>query len=102
MIDLAHEEVHLLLALLAFANVRDGADDARARSLRPVALEISEPMRLSPMDLAVSRLNSELDRIRLPLPGIARRLEGRPNPFRIVRMHKLRDLFESRPILSNI
>jgi hypothetical protein len=54
MIDFAHKEVHLLLALLAFGNVPNGADNARGRALAPGAFEICEPLHLHPTNFAIS------------------------------------------------
>src|SRR6266849_4090349 len=88
--------------LLAFRNVRDGADDAHGPSLTPGALEISKPVHLHPADLAVSPANPVFDRGGLRIDGIDRRLEGRPNPFRVVRMYPLHDLLGNRPILGDI
>jgi hypothetical protein len=39
MINLAHEEVHWFLALLAFGNIREGANEARDLSRRAGPLE---------------------------------------------------------------
>jgi hypothetical protein len=69
MIDLAHEELQLFLvrlalglALLAFGNVLDGADEAHGSPLMPGPLETSKPPHLYPMDLAVSPQNPVLMR----------------------------------------
>jgi len=64
MIDLAHEEVNLLLARFAFGNVRNGADEAGGPPLRPGALEISKPMSVDPADLAITPQNPVLMRVR--------------------------------------
>src|SRR5260370_5279386 len=86
MIDFAHEEINLLLALLAFGNVLSGADEAREPSLTPGALEISKPMSLHPADLAVSPLNPVPMRVRLPIGGEQPRPPWPPNrlPLRSV------------------
>src|SRR5258708_15983463 len=102
MIDFAHEEINLLLALLAFGSVLSGADEAREPSLTPGALEISKPMSLHPADLAVSPLNPVLMRVRLRIGGIERRLAVRPNPFRVVRMHPLHELLDRRLVSGKI
>src|SRR5258708_23476648 len=93
MIDVAHEEVLTFLALLAFCNIRSGADDASGPSLTPGAFEISTPMHLYPADLAASRMEPALDRVGLRVDGIERRL-ARPKPLRIVRIHPLHDLLD--------
>src|SRR5579883_3515804 len=61
MIDLAHEQVHLLLALLAFSYVRDRADDADGPPGGPGALEMRQPVSFDPADLAVSPLHTIFD-----------------------------------------
>src|SRR5260370_2350441 len=48
MIDFAHQEVLFFLTLLAFGNVRKGADEAHGPSLAPVAFEIPNPQRSHP------------------------------------------------------
>jgi len=100
-IDLTHQKVHLLLALLAFGNVRNGADDARGPSLTPGALEISKPMQLYPADLAVFPPEPELDRVRLRIRGIERRVGSHPEPFRVIQMNPLVDLLDRRLVSSN-
>jgi hypothetical protein len=62
MIDFAHEEINLLLALLTFGNVLSGADEAHEPSLTLIALEIRKPPHLYPADLAISSLNPVLVR----------------------------------------
>src|SRR5215470_17888648 len=75
MINLAHEEVLLLLALLAFGNVLNRAAEAHDAALRPRALKISKPMGLHPADLAVSPPNPILMvEVRLQIGRIERRL----------------------------
>src|SRR5215471_18669224 len=101
MIDFAHEKVLLFLPLLAFGNVRNGADDADRSSLMPVALEISKPQGLHPADLAISPPEPELDRRAPRIGGIEPSREGRRNSFRVVGMYPLHDLFKSRLILGN-
>src|SRR5258707_9296811 len=101
MTDFAHEEVLFFLAFLAFGNVRDGADDADGPSLAPVALEISLPEGLHPPDLTVSPPDPELGRGAMRFGGIERRVVGRPNPFRIVWMHPVHELFDSGLILGD-
>src|SRR5215467_13304025 len=102
MIDFAHEEKLLFFALLAFGNIRNGADDARTFSLMPDVLEISEPMHLRPADLAASPLQPELDRIGLRIDWIECRLACRPKSFRIVGMHPLLDLLDRSLVSGNI
>src|SRR5260370_946899 len=101
MIDLTHQKVHLLLALLTFGNIRNRADDARGSSLTPGALVISKPMQLYPADLAVFPPEPELDRARLRIRGIERRVGSHPEPFRVIRMHPLVDLLDRRLATSN-
>jgi hypothetical protein len=102
MVDLAHQQMHLLLALLALGNVLDGADDGGRGLLAPGVLEISKPMQLDPADLAVCQPNPVLDRVGLrhaPLTsddGITRRLAGRPKPVQVGRMH-----FSSRSMTAH-
>jgi hypothetical protein len=88
MIDFAHEEVLLFLALLAFGNVLSGADEAHDLSLRPGTLEIGKPMSLHPADLAVSPLNPVLMRVRLRIGGIKSRRDSRPNPLNVVKRRR--------------
>src|SRR5215831_3344737 len=102
MIDFAHEEVLFFLALLAFGNVRNGADDTHRPLFAPGAIEICKPESLSPADLAVSPPKPELGRGPVRIDGIESRLERRQNSFHVVRMDQLYDLFKSRPVLSNI
>src|SRR5215472_1140291 len=66
MIDFAHEEVFLLLAL---RDVRYGANDACGSPLTQGALEISKPMHLHPADFPASPLEPELDRAELRIGG---------------------------------
>src|SRR5499427_395675 len=101
MIDLAHEEVLPFLALLAFCDIRNGADDARGPSLTLRAFEISTPMHLHPADLTASPAESELDRVGLRIDWIERRLARRPKRLRIVRMHPLHDLLDRRLVSRN-
>jgi hypothetical protein len=89
MIDLAHQEVVPFQALLAFGNLLDGADKARALPLTPGALETSKPTHLHPADFAVSPLNPILPRGALRIGGIERCLAICRKPFRIVRMYQL-------------
>src|SRR5260370_18288634 len=101
MTDLAHEEVLLFLALLAFGNVLDGAN-AHGPALTHGTLEISKPESLHPADLAVSPPEPELGRGTLRFGGIERPLKGPPNPFRLVRMHQPHSPFDGRLIFGNI
>src|SRR5215468_2755150 len=101
MIDLTHQKVHLVLAFLAFGNIRNGPDDARGPSLELGALEISEPMHLHPPDLAVVPPEPELDCMRLRIRGIEGRVGGDPKPFRVIRMHPLVDLLDRRLVSRN-
>src|SRR5258708_21715046 len=95
MIDFAHEEVLLFLALLAFGNVLSSATETHDPSLRPGTFKIREPMTLYPADRAVLPPNPELMvDVRLRIGGIERRLAVRPKPLRIVRMHPLNDLID--------
>ena len=75
MIDFAHEEVFLLLAL---RDVRYGANDACGSSLTQGALEISKPMHLHPADFPASPPEPELDRAGLRIGRIERHLAGYP------------------------
>jgi hypothetical protein len=81
MVDLAHEEVLLLLTQLAFRNVVSGTNHADSASLAPNALETNKPVSLHPADFAVRPPVPELGRVRLWIGGIKRRFYGRPNPF---------------------
>src|SRR5258708_27469609 len=93
MIDFAHEEVLLFLALLAFGNVLSSATETHDPSLRPGTFKIREPMTLYPADRAVLPPNPELMvDVRLRIGGIERRLAGRPKPLRILPMHPLHNL----------
>src|SRR5262249_21427473 len=65
MIDLAHEEMLLLLALLAFGDVLNRTAEAHGPAFRPGALKISKSMTLRPADRAVSPPNPELVAVRL-------------------------------------
>jgi len=102
MIDFAHEEVLFFLALLAFGNVLDGADEAHDLSLGPGALTIGKPATLHPTDLAVSPPEPVLIRVGLRIGGIERRLADRPKPFHVVRMHPLHELFDRRLVLCDV
>jgi hypothetical protein len=88
MVDLAHEEVLLFLALLAISNVSNSAHDGHGPPLVPVALEIRKPQSLHPADLAASALEPELGRRAIWIDGIEPRLERCQNSFDIVRMHQ--------------
>src|SRR5262249_39606935 len=81
MIDFAHEEVLLFLALLAFSNVLSGAGHAYGPSLTPHALEISNAKSLHPTDIAVSPQESELGRGTLWIDGVGPPPGGRPKAF---------------------
>src|SRR5258708_2919255 len=94
MIDLAHEEVLLLLALPALGNVLSGATEAHDPSLRPGARKISKSLTLHPANRPISPPNPELMvDVRSRIGGIERRLAVRPKRLRIVQMHPLHDLF---------
>ena len=77
MIDFAHEEVLLLLALLAFGNVRYSADEADGRWGTPVSLKISKGQGLYPADLAISPADPELVAVALRFVGIEHCVKGR-------------------------
>src|SRR6266853_626879 len=62
MIDFSHEEVLLLLVLLAFGNVLDGAAEAHGPALRPGALKIGKSVSLHPADLAITPPDPEFAR----------------------------------------
>src|SRR5260370_40553798 len=99
MIDFAHEEVFLFLALFAFGNVLGSATETHDPSLRLGTFKIREPMTLYPADRAVLPPNPELMvDVRLRIGGIERRLAVRPKPLRIVRMHPLNDRSEERRV----
>src|SRR5262249_41769923 len=102
MIDFAHEEVLLFLALLAFGDVLSGAGHAHGPSLPPVALEMTNPQSLHPTDLAVSPPEPELGGGTLWIDRIEGRRDGCPKPFHVVRMHRFQDLFDIRLILGEI
>src|SRR5260370_11953612 len=80
MIDFAHEEVFLFLALLAFGDVLNRPAEAHDPALRSGALKISKSMTLRPADAAVSLPNPELMAVRLRIGGIRRRPPLRPDP----------------------
>src|SRR5258706_3880290 len=93
MIDFAHEEVFLFLALFAFGNVLSSATKTQDPSLRPDTFKIREPVTLYPADRAVLPPNPELVvDVRLRIGGIEGRLAVRPKPLRIVRIHPIHDL----------
>src|SRR5258708_40263773 len=102
MTDLAHEEVLPFLALLAFGNVLDGADEARNPPLTPGTFETSKPTHLDPADFAASSLNSVLTRGALRIGGTERCFGVCPKTFRVVRRHSL--LYPPHPplIVGNI
>jgi hypothetical protein len=50
MIDLTHKKMLLFLALLAFGNFRNSADDTHSQSLMPGPLKISTPQNLRPAE----------------------------------------------------
>src|SRR5215467_8636355 len=102
MIDFAHEEVLLFLALLAFGNVLQGADEAHGPALIPGAVEIRKPQRLRPADLAVSPPEPELSRGAPRIDRIKRRLKVRLDHFHIVWVYPLHELFESRLIPGKV
>src|SRR5258708_23166150 len=87
MIDFAHEEVLLLLALLAFGNVLGGAAEAHGPALRPGALKIGKSVSLHPADLAITPPDPEFARGALRIGGVERRLAVRPKPLPVVPMH---------------
>src|SRR5258708_13494831 len=92
MIDFAHEEVLLFLALLAFGNVLSSATETHDPSLRPGTFKIREPMTLYPADRAVLPPNPELTvDVRLRIGGIERRLAVCPKPLPPVLMNPLTD-----------
>src|SRR5262249_27361984 len=94
MIDFAHEEVFLFLALLAFGNVLNRPAEAHSPPLRPGALKISKSVSLHPADLAISPPDPELAHGALRIDGIERRLAIRPKPFRVVRMNPLHEVLD--------
>src|SRR5258708_40110309 len=102
MIDFAHEEVLLFLALLAFGDVLSGAGHADGPSLTPGALEMTKPQLRRPTDLAASPPEPELGRGTLRIDRIERRRDGCPKSFHVVRMHRFQELFDRRLILGNI
>src|SRR6266478_1651454 len=102
MIDFAHEEVLLFLALLALGDVLDGAAETHGPALTPGALEIGEPKSLHPADRAVCPPQPELGGRPLRIDRIERCLDGRPNHFGVVRMHPLHDLFDRGLMLGKI
>ncbi len=102
MIDFAHEEVLLLLALLAFGDVLNRPAEAHGPALRSGAFEISKPQGLHPADLAVCPPDPELGGGALRIDGIERSLDGRQDLFEVVRMHPLHDLLDRRLILGKI
>src|SRR5260221_6424265 len=94
MIDFAHEEVLLLLALLAFGNVLNRPAKARGPALRPGALKISKSITLRPADLAVAPPNPELMGVRLRIGGIERSLAVRREPCHVLGMHPLHEILD--------
>src|SRR5215470_3574806 len=102
MIDFAHEEMLLFLALLAFGDVLSGAGHARGPSLTPGAFEVSQSQGFHPTDLAVAPPEPKLGRGTLRIDRIERGLEGCPKQFCVVRMHQFQDLFDSCLILGKI
>src|SRR5258708_17325940 len=89
MIDLAHEEVLVLLALFAFGNVLDGAAEAHGPAPRSGTLKISKSVSLHPADLAISPPDPELAWGARRIGGIERRLPIPTKPFRIVSVYPL-------------
>jgi hypothetical protein len=85
MINLAHQEVLPFLALLAFSDLLDGADEARASPLTPGALETSKPTHLHPADFAISPLNPVLPRGAPWIGGIERCLDQKEAPTSLLR-----------------
>jgi hypothetical protein len=84
--------------LLAFGNIRYSADEADGRWGTPVSLKISKGQGLYPAGLAVSPTEPELVPVALRFGGIEHCVKGRPNPFRIVRLHSIHELFNCGPI----
>src|SRR5712692_7048989 len=102
MIDFAHEEVLLFLALLAFGNVLNRPAKARGPALRPGALKISKSITLRPADLAVSPPNPKLMGVRLRIGGIEGSLAIRREPCHVVRMHPLHEILDRYFVGSHI
>src|SRR5262249_57879599 len=84
MIDFAHEEMLLLLALLAFGDVLNGAAQANGPSLGPDTLEIRKPMTLDPADLSVSPPHPILMDVRLRIGRVERSFAVSRGTCRIV------------------
>ncbi len=102
MIDFAHEEVLLLLALLAFGNVLNRPAEAHGPALRPGALKISKSITLRPADRAVSPPNPELMGVRLRIGGIERSPAVRREPCCVVGMHPFHEILDRYFIRSHI
>src|SRR5258708_15358228 len=102
MIDFAHEEVFLFLALLAVGDVLNRPAEAHDPALRSGALKISKSMTLRPADVAVSLPNPELMGVRLRIGGIERRLAVRREPCPIVGMHPLHEILDRYFIRGHI
>ena len=102
MIDFAHENVLLFLALLAFGNVLNGADHPRGPCLTPDVLEISKPNRRHPPEPAISLKEPVLCHGAFRIDGVERRFAVRPNPFRILRVHPGHPLLDSHLVSDSI
>jgi hypothetical protein len=75
MIDLAHEEVQLLVALFVFGNVRYRTDDTDCSSVIPLTLKIDKAQGLHPADI-ISMTDPELVSVAPRLGGIEQCVKG--------------------------
>src|SRR5262249_36110661 len=80
------------LALLAFRNVVNGANDGPSLTL--VAVEMREPAYFYPVHRAVSPLNPVLMRRATWMGGIDRCLTLRQEPFRVIWMDQFLDVLD--------
>jgi hypothetical protein len=101
MIDLAHEEVQLFLALFVFGNVRYRTDDADCSSVIPVTLKIDKAQSLHPADIIVSMTDAELVSVAPRLGGIEQCVKGHLDSFCIVGMHPIHELYNCGLILRD-